>query len=156
LYNRRFFEEQIEKDYSYSRRHKTPLSLALGDVDHFKQINDVHGHQAGDFVLREFAKLASATLRKEDTLYRIGGEEFAVLMPGTNRAGAVMACERLRTSVERRVFDYSGVRLHVTVSFGVAELDVDGHDEPAALVQQADRHLYAAKAGGRNQTRGPT
>jgi two-component system cell cycle response regulator len=155
-YNRRFFEEQLEQDYSYSKRHAAPLSLAIGDLDHFKQVNDVYGHQAGDFVLREFVKLVSGMVRNEDTLYRVGGEEFAVLMRGTNLAGAMVACERLRAAVERQGFEYRGAKLHVTLSFGVAELDVGRHDNPAEFVQQADSHLYAAKAGGRNQTRGPT
>lgn len=156
LYNRRFFEEQLEKDYTYCRRHKAPLSLALADLDHFKEINDAHGHQAGDSILREFARLVTGMVRNEDMFYRIGGEEFALLMRGTRLAGGLMVCERLRAAVEAQQFDHSGRKLHITVSFGVAELDVGVHEEPADLVQQADRLLYAAKANGRNQTQGPT
>jgi diguanylate cyclase (GGDEF)-like protein len=153
LFNKGFFEEQLRRDYSYSRRHGATLSLAMADLDNFKQVNDTHGHQAGDCVLREFARLVGSMVRGEDVMCRVGGEEFALLMRSTDRNGAVVVCERLREAVAGHIFEVcGGKRLSITASFGVAELEVTRHPTPAALVEEADLLLYAAKRGGRNQT----
>lgn len=147
--NRRAMEEALGREAALARRHGHPLSMVMMDIDHFKRVNDTHGHPGGDQVLRIFAKLTSSLLREGDVLFRYGGEEFAVLLPHTALEGALNAAERILSAVAATPFDVAGGVLNITASAGVASLTPTG-DGPA-LVAQADVALYAAKNGGRNR-----
>jgi two-component system, cell cycle response regulator len=148
--NRRGFEEALTKEYAFARRHGRALSLLAFDVDHFKRVNDTHGHPVGDYVLRRLAEIVGGSIRSEDVFARIGGEEFVVLIRDVAMGGAIECAERLRCAVERTVFETGGVRIPVTVSIGVATLQSALHSSPKALVESADRALYEAKHTGRN------
>lgn len=150
LANRRAFFEAAELELARWRRSPRPLSLIVFDVDHFKRVNDTHGHPAGDDVLRQLAGILSATFRDVDVVARIGGEEFAVLLPSTDLEGAMAVADRLRQAVESRPVIVDGVTIRSTLSGGVATMDAStsGLD---ALLKRADQALYAAKAGGRNR-----
>ena len=151
LARRDVFDARLRQEAMRSARTGRPFAVALADVDHFKRINDGHGHRAGDRVLQEVARILSAHSRALDVVARYGGEEFAVLLPETGRAAAVIAAEKLRAAVEAATIDVSGARLHVSISVGVAGSD-PAH-EGADLVAMADEALYAAKRAGRNQVR---
>jgi diguanylate cyclase (GGDEF)-like protein len=146
LLNRRGFEERFELELERARRTGDPLTLLVGDLDRYTDLNDRFGHAAGDATLATVARTLGATARTIDTVARVGGEEFALLLPATNAEGGLEAAERLRTSVARSVGN-DGAPL--TISFGVAEV---GHAEetPPSLMHAADTALYAAKAAGRN------
>lgn len=145
VHNRRSFDERLSSECAASRRHKRPLSLMLADIDDFKKINDRLGHLTGDRVLRRVAETLRRNVRQEDTVFRYGGEEFAVLARETPLDGAVMLAERLRKAVS--VMDAGGVT--ATVSIGVAELD--GGQPNEGLIACADRRLYLAKQHGKNR-----
>lgn len=153
--NRRHFVELAHRERERTLRSGSPLSLCLFDADHFKNINDSHGHVAGDHVLTAIAQAANGALRKSDVLGRLGGEEFGILLPDTELAGALTVAERVREAVAEREVQSgeatSGDRpsISITISLGVAELR---GDEPIeALLKRADRALYAAKDLGRNR-----
>jgi diguanylate cyclase (GGDEF)-like protein/PAS domain S-box-containing protein len=148
--NRRTFFEAAEIEMARWRRQPRPLSLLLLDADHFKAINDQHGHPAGDAVLRDLAATLSAGFREVDVVARVGGEEFAVLLPSTGLEGAVAVANRLLAAVAARSVEVDGVRIPYCVSGGVATMDdsVSGLD---ALMKRADEALYAAKHAGRNR-----
>lgn len=152
LFNRRKFQEEFEREVVRARRYGRPLALILFDVDHFKRINDTLGHLSGDNVLKGLARLARQLTRQEEIVARIGGEEFAVLCPETALIGARALAEKLRAAFEMEFFPYSGGKLSVTCSFGVAEL-MPGMKSSADLFAVADRLLYDAKAAGRNRVR---
>ena len=150
-FNKKYFLDRLETEIAYARRHQAHLSLLMFDVDHFKRVNDSHGHLAGDYVLQRLAKVAAATVRTEDVFARYGGEEFGVICRGVTLASAGILAERLRATVEATVFDHEGTRLPITISVGVA-----GHPEVqiengAQLIAAADAALYEAKRGGRNR-----
>jgi diguanylate cyclase (GGDEF)-like protein len=152
LANRRHLVAAIDTVVRRARRSGRALSLAILDIDHFKRINDTHGHPGGDAVLREIAAVLRETTRAGDLLGRIGGEEFAVLMPETDTAQAERACERLRAAVAGRTVSLGGsVATRVTVSTGVALLSASEAGDQ--FMCRADKALYEAKAGGRNQVR---
>jgi diguanylate cyclase (GGDEF)-like protein len=153
VFNRRYLMDFLTREISRCRRHERALSLVLVDVDHFKSINDRHGHAAGDQVLREVATLLGKDVRREECLARFGGDEFALVMPETGAAGALVVADRIRSRVERHAFSWSGQGIEVTISLGVAELGKAG-DGAEALVAEADAQLYAAKAAGRNAAAG--
>ncbi len=150
-FNRRTFLELADKEIARSRRAGSALSLVLLDLDHFKRINDQHGHVVGDGVLIRFTKIVQACLRCEDLLVRYGGEEFCVLLPDVALDGAVALAERIRQSVERTGFGGGSSPLRVTVSAGVARLGREDSDDIAHLLKRADEAMYGAKAAGRNQ-----
>lgn len=150
-FNKRFFTDQVEMDYTHAVRHSLPLSLLILDVDFFKQVNDTHGHAAGDSVLRILGSTIKTSIRNEDVCCRIGGEEFAVIMRDCNKADALVLAERLRELVERTPVPFEGKKLDVTISIGVATLDIDRHDNADQLTAEADKYLYEAKRGGRNR-----
>jgi two-component system cell cycle response regulator len=150
-FNKRYFTERIESEYLYAVRHDAPMSLMFIDIDHFKRINDVHGHPAGDYVLVELAKLAHGCLRNEDIFSRYGGEEFAVISRGTDAAESQALAERLRRAVETHAFSYEGKPIAVTISVGVARAPRVGVTSPADLVAVADETMYTAKRSGRNR-----
>jgi diguanylate cyclase (GGDEF)-like protein/PAS domain S-box-containing protein len=154
--NRRHFVELSQRERERTLRSKSPLSLCLFDADRFKSINDNHGHAAGDQVLSEIARSASAVLRKSDVLGRLGGEEFAVLLPDTDLAGARIVAERVRAAVAACVVTSSEVAdgaelrpIRVTISVGVAELR--GDESLESLLKRADCAMYAAKDAGRDR-----
>ena len=120
------------------------------DIDFFKVINDTHGHLAGDYVLKELARVVGQRLRGEETFARYGGEEFCVVVPETPQTGALALAEDLREQVESSQFSFQGERIKCTISCGVAML-VDAHKEPTALLKAADENLYVAKRTGRNK-----
>lgn len=153
-FNKRFLSEQLRVEYAWHRRHDQPLTLILLDVDHFKRINDEFGHLVGDTVLRELTARCQNASRTEDILARYGGEEFACLLRQTEGQRGVEIAERMRIAVEETPFVYRGpgraVTVSVTVSAGVVALTKD-MQQPEALLEKADRLLYQAKHGGRNQ-----
>jgi diguanylate cyclase (GGDEF)-like protein len=151
IQNKRAFETALEREISRSHRYRHPLSLVLFDIDHFKRLNDVHGHLAGDAVLRQLASLVSANLRREDVLARVGGEEFALVLPEIDRDHAAAVAEALRLLVERTPCRFEEESMPITCSFGVAELALDPPMGGTELYKLADERLYAAKQGGRNR-----
>jgi len=153
LANRRAFQDSAERAWAGAVRRGEPVSLALLDIDHFKQINDRHGHHSGDVVLRSLAATASSCVRGGDLLARIGGEEFAVLMPDADEASAAEAMERLRRSLETQSALVDGGSIAFTVSIGVTTAVAEGGatEGIATLLKTADHALYAAKGAGRNQ-----
>ncbi len=150
IFNRRYFEDAIERELSRSRRYARSLSLVLLDIDHFKKINDTYGHLAGDAVLKEFALKVASRTRREDVFARYGGEEFALLLPEVDTKGAGLMAEKARKLVERHSFSYDGDAISVTVSAGVAMAQKKKIEDAAELLHRADQKLYEAKAAGRN------
>ena len=150
--NKRFFMETLEREIARGQRYQRPLSLVIFDLDHFKLINDTYGHLAGDYVLKSLASAVKQRIRREDVFARYGGEEFAIVLPEIALSTAVTFAEKIRQLVEQHEFRFEKSRIPVTISVGVAGTEgqqVDGE----TLIKQADEHLYAAKAGGRNQVR---
>ena len=143
-------EDVAADELARSRRHGLPLSLLLLDIDHFKMVNDQHGHAAGDAALRQFAAAVRRCLRREDVFGRLGGEEFCALLPSTAVGGAAQLAERIRQSVANLAVEAGGHRLSLKVSIGVASLGEQGGNW-GELVNQADRAMYAAKRAGRNR-----
>lgn len=148
LANRRRFTETLRMELARARREGQSFSLLLADVDHLKHINDTHGHAAGDAAIRHVAAALKRARRETDVAARLGGEEFALVLPGTNLPGAVQVAERIRSQLEAS--EITGGVGTVTVSLGVATCPEDGGEE-TALLRAADERLYAAKANGRNQ-----
>jgi len=149
LRNRRYVETILEKELAKWKRYGTPLTCLMVDVDHFKKINDQHGHLAGDAALKGLAELLTRSLREADTAARWGGEEFLILLPQTEiTAASVPAFKILRAVSDWRLAQLQG--LQVTVSIGIASADVTA-DTPAKLVRAADHALYEAKNKGRNR-----
>lgn len=148
--NRRSFFEQGEKELHRARRHKRPLSLMMVDIDHFKRVNDTHGHAIGDEVLKRLVSKCNDTLRTQDILGRFGGEEFAAVLPEVGLASATKAAERLRRALEDLEVETSEGTLKFTVSIGVSECRYDDESLETALAR-ADKALYSAKESGRNR-----
>lgn len=146
LKNHRTFQEKLAQEFERSQRYRTPLSIALMDVDKFKTFNDTFGHPAGDGVLKLVARLLQEHARSTDFVARYGGEEFVVILPGTDATGGRIAAERMRSAIEEALWDLRPI----TVSIGLAtcEAELSG---PAAFIADADRALYAAKERGRNR-----
>lgn len=153
--NRRAFMDQAEKQAAAAQRLRYPLALLMIDIDHFKRINDGYGHPTGDKVLIKVAETIASQLRKQDTLGRYGGEEFCVLLPATNEAGAIALAEKLRLAVEAMPLQLGQNSISITISLGVAAWNATGEDcqlDCNTLLQDADRALYQAKEKGRNRT----
>jgi diguanylate cyclase (GGDEF)-like protein len=151
LYNFRYFEQSLSRELTRAKRYNAPLSLLFFDIDHFKTINDRLGHLAGDEVLRKVADVISGAVRSTDFACRYGGEEFAVIVPQTGRAGALLLAERIRVAVEKlKILKLRNQGLHLTISGGVSTLGNDGSDAEE-LIRAADQALYTAKSLGRNQ-----
>jgi diguanylate cyclase (GGDEF)-like protein len=148
IYNRRHFMARLDGEWKRFRRYGRPLSLLLLDIDHFKSINDRYGHDVGDQVIVAVARLCGTQTRDSDLAARIGGEEFAILLPETGLDDARAAAERLRAAVAEHPIDSNAGPIAVTVSIGVAPAERAG--DPADFVKRADEALYAAKRGGRN------
>ncbi|MCA9664491.1 MAG: GGDEF domain-containing protein [Myxococcales bacterium] len=148
-HNKRYLKDFLERELARSVRYGRPLSLVMFDLDHFKRINDTHGHLTGDHVLRELARRLHSRIRKEELLARYGGEEFAVVLPEAGHGGAIKFAEQLRKLVKAEPFEFEGDVIPVTVSVGVATIEGDSIDV-AEFIRRADRNLYRAKESGRD------
>ncbi len=151
LRNRRSFYEQGTQQVAAVKRYMGELSVLLIDIDHFKEVNDKFGHQAGDEVLVKVATLLGGIVRNGDVVARIGGEEFAVLLPETNRLGAAVLAERIRARVEKAEIVTADARIRVTISIGMAAFSAESVDTFDELLAVSDRRLYLAKNQGRNR-----
>ena len=149
-YNKRYLLEALESEFDRASALRSDFSIVFMDLDHFKQVNDTHGHEAGDVVLKEFTSLVrNDHIRPKDVFARYGGEEFVVLMNASAQVAAAFA-ESVRAAVEAHAFMYEGKRIPVTSSLGVAALTPD-IESAQALLKAADKALFSAKEGGRNR-----
>ena len=151
-FNRRHFMQLVDREWARAKRYNMDCALLLMDVDHFKRVNDTHGHLCGDKLLREIARVSAETLRQADVLARFGGEEFVVFLPHTDPLGALDVAERMRERVEHLSFSWEDRDVPVSVSLGVASLQYE-HLTLDHLIHDADEALYSAKAAGRNCVR---
>ena len=152
-YNRRSMFHHLEAEFSRCKRYGRSVSVLMVDIDHFKRVNDSHGHLVGDEALRSIARIMHAELRAMDLLCRYGGEEFCAILPETNHPGAARAAERLRSAVERTLIEHEAVKLSLTVSVGGASWSNTAGSEVPDLLARADESLLEAKRGGRNCVR---
>jgi two-component system cell cycle response regulator len=150
IFNKRKYEEEVQREFARARRHTRSLSLILFDVDQFKRINDSYGHLCGDFVLKRIASTAREIARPEDVLARVGGDEFAILLPETGLEGARALAERLHDKVEKLEHRYGDCEIDVRCTFGVALL-TSNMEGPQDLYESADQALLTAKREGRNR-----
>jgi diguanylate cyclase (GGDEF)-like protein len=150
LFNRQRILEEVERECRRADRYDIPMSVVMVDLDHFKSVNDNHGHQAGDKVLREFAATLRSTMREFDAAGRFGGEEFLVLLPHTEAAGAAVWAQRLVQQVEAMEVTFHGKAIRVTASCGVTTAR-SGMSCADSLIAASDAALYEAKAEGRNR-----
>lgn len=147
--NRAALDAALAREVELARRHRTPLSLIIMDIDKFKSINDTYGHATGDDIIKAFSQVVSGVIRRTDMFFRYGGEEFVILMSNTGRDGAQLLAERIRREIERMELSPPNTALAVTVSLGVASRR--GNEGGQSLLQRADSALYEAKAQGRNR-----
>jgi two-component system, cell cycle response regulator len=153
IYNKRYLLEMLQKDVAYCNRHQVPLTVVFADVDHFKQVNDTFGHAAGDAVLKRVAEIMESSVRREDTVARFGGEEFALMLRDCDGDAGFAFAERVRRRIAESDIVWGEEHIPVTISLGVAQLRremVDGQE----LLTAADRNLYRAKRAGRNRVDG--
>ncbi len=150
IHNKRYLHEALERELIRGRRHDRELAILIFDIDHFKRVNDAHGHLAGDFVLKELARVVQSRLRRDEVFARYGGEEFAVVLPETSLDGATLLAEALRQKVDEHEFVFQSDSIHATISVGAAVL-TEGDRTASDLLKRADERLYAAKNGGRNR-----
>jgi diguanylate cyclase (GGDEF)-like protein/PAS domain S-box-containing protein len=150
LYNRRYLDATLTRELIRVERAAAPVSLILGDLDHFKKVNDSHGHLAGDEVLRAFGNLIRRNARASDICCRYGGEEILLVLPGMSERDAVDRAELLRSAIAAAPVEYDGAQIAITASFGIARFPGDGQTADE-LIAAADTALYAAKAAGRNR-----
>ena len=150
-FNKKYFTDRLESEFTFAIRHQSPLVLVMFDIDHFKKVNDTHGHQAGDLVLSELSTLLTAALRAEDVFARYGGEEFAVICRGTDLTQAQIVGDRMRKAVETHRFTFEGTHIPVTISVGIAGMPDPAVKDATDLVARADKALYQSKHGGRNR-----
>ncbi|HET7059461.1 MAG TPA: diguanylate cyclase [Nitrospiraceae bacterium] len=151
LFNRRAFDQLLSQEVKAAERYRSPICLLLGDVDHFKAVNDRFGHPVGDALLKELAALLTASLREVDRVARYGGEEFAMILPRTDVASGTVLANRIREQIERHVFMIEGVPIRLTLSLGVAGYASGSIRTTEELVNAADQALYQAKTHGRNR-----
>jgi diguanylate cyclase (GGDEF)-like protein len=152
LYNRHFFQDRYDAEFAFARRHGAPLTVMMLDVDFFKSVNDTHGHQAGDAVLRSVGAALKRMTRKEDVTARYGGEEFVLLVRGVPEEHATQGAERLRRGIEALEIPWQDARLGITTSVGVATMSTQRvYSSPSELLAAADLALYRAKQEGRNR-----
>ncbi|WP_425404777.1 GGDEF domain-containing protein [Hwanghaeella sp.] len=149
-FNRRALMETAANEFARSRRYRSPLTIAVYDIDHFKKVNDTFGHDAGDEVIKHIAAVTEQSIRSVDIFGRTGGEEFSIILPDTDIHGAGVVAEKLRSAVEASVTPYSGKEIAVTISVGIGTVLPDDEDAAQAL-SRADQALYRAKQTGRNK-----
>ena len=159
LCNKVFSEKWLRRQLELVRKIQSPLSIMMGDVDHFKKVNDTYGHQAGDHVLKTVARLLQESIRKGDVAGRFGGEEFILIMPDTSQTGALIVAERFRKLIENAKVEFEGKVIPLTISLGTSTFLVPEKTEnplaeitDKALISQCDLALYEAKHSGRNRT----
>lgn len=153
LFNRRFYDQKIVAEYRRSKRNLTPLSLVLIDIDHFKAVNDTHGHLAGDECLVWVSEhIKNSLKRSADNAFRYGGEEFCLILPDTNGQGAIALAEVLRKRIAKQPCLYKGIEIALTISSGISTYIQDVDILPEQIFAGADKALYQAKDAGRNQT----
>jgi diguanylate cyclase (GGDEF)-like protein len=150
IHNRRAYQLRIHEELQRFHRYRQVFSLILFDVDHFKQVNDLYGHRAGDNCLKEIINRIKPSLRKSDFLARYGGEEFIIILPGTEKTKACLAAEKIRRLIENTTFLYQGQQIPVTISLGVTQVE-PGDKEPEGLFMRVDAAMYQAKKMGRNK-----
>ncbi|MEO6207445.1 MAG: sensor domain-containing diguanylate cyclase, partial [Candidatus Limnocylindrales bacterium] len=151
LNNARFFDPVLDRELAVAKRDGSDVSIVMIDIDHFKKLNDTHGHPGGDEALKAFARAVTGAVRESDTIARYGGEEFVVLLRDTDLAGATIAAEKIRAAVERTVVEIGPNRTaRMTASFGTASTSANGNDR-MLLMRIADAALYRAKESGRNR-----
>jgi len=150
LLNRGTWENLVDVEFGRVRRYGNPSCLVMFDIDHFKPVNDTHGHLAGDEVIRHAARVTLDSIRQTDSAGRYGGEEFGIILPETDNEGAAIICERIRMAIEESVVKTTAADIQYTISVGVAELDSQP-DNYMQWLQRADEALYEAKRGGRNR-----
>ena len=150
LYNFGYLRERIFVEFERARRFQTPLSVLMIDVNHLKVVNDTHGHPAGDLLLEQVASVLRAQIRMIDTAIRYGGDEFLVVLPVTNQAGAMIAAERIRLKIKELQIDYRDAAIKTTASMGVGTFPAPGVQDVDQIINAADKALYAAKHRGRD------
>lgn len=153
-HNQRYLRDYLDTELPRAASAGKPVALAMMDIDHFKQINDTHGHLGGDYALRELTQMLRKMVRSDDLFARYGGEEFALVMPYTSHADAVAMAEQFRAATESHPFCYDEKSFPITISIGVASTTGDPLLTASELIQQADERLYEAKLGGRNRVVG--
>jgi len=151
LFNKRYLMDRLDSELKFAQRHETSLSLLMIDIDHFKKVNDTHGHLAGDAVLENMASVLLKAVRNEDVVARFGGEEFAIVLRAIGLEPATGMADRLRRLVENTVVESGGKQLKATVSIGVAGFPATQAKTVADLIDAADKALYRAKHAGRNR-----
>jgi two-component system cell cycle response regulator len=150
-HNKRYLMEFLDRELSRSARYHRPMMLILFDIDHFKSINEEHGHLGGDFALRELASCVRSVIRKEELFARYGGEEFVLVLPESSMEEAIRVGERVRSMVENHTFEFENKTFQLTISMGVAGTSGGESLTPAELIRQADERLFHAKRQGRNK-----
>lgn len=150
LFNRRFWEETFALEHKRILRNQTSASVLMLDIDHFKRVNDNHGHPAGDYIIKTLAKVIKTSIRETDVAGRYGGEEFVVLLPDTSAENAKVVAERIRSTCESLVPVYEDTKIPFTVSMGIADFD-SNYKIHMTWLEKADQALYQAKQNGRNK-----
>lgn len=150
IFNRRYMEIKLKEEFSRAKRYGGEFSIIMFDIDFFKKINDVYGHQCGDFILKSISSRISSIMRNVDCLYRYGGEEFCCMLPETDISEAVKAADRFRKSVMEMENNFDGELIKITISLGVSAVNDEIHS-PERLLKMADDALYKAKKEGRNR-----
>jgi len=150
LFNRGYWEELLNSEYTRFQRYQKPVSLVMFDIDHFKKVNDTYGHQAGDEALRNTSMIIQQSMRTTDIAGRFGGEEFAVILPETDKESAMIFCERIRSSIEKSTITYENFTFQFTASMGICELSSEIKTANQWL-EYADQALFKSKNNGRNQ-----
>lgn len=148
-YNRRYFNTRLKEEFERHRRYRRAMSMLMIDIDHFKAVNDTHGHLCGDHVLKSVSGTIQSGLRRVDILARFGGEEFCAILPETDFEPSLILADRIRALVESAVYTFDGKEIRVTVSVGVPGAPAAG-DTPESFLRNADQALYEAKRAGRN------
>lgn len=150
IFNKKYLLESLDAEFKFAKVYQKPLSLIMYDLDFFKKVNDVYGHNAGDFILKETASLVKSAIRKEDVFGRFGGEEFCVLLPNTELKVAVELAERLRAMIEAHTFNFESQSIKQTVSIGVCQQS-NQHQSVQEFMEDVDKKLYDSKHNGRNR-----
>lgn len=151
IFNKRYFLDRFKEEFSHAKRMQHPLVLMMMDVDHFKKINDTHGHLAGDFVLAHLAKIVHKMVRASDIFARYGGEEFILLLRSSDEPGAIQLAERIRQTIAQTPAQFESHTIPTTVSLGVATLAENDFGSIEVFMEAADQYLYRSKQSGRNK-----
>jgi two-component system, cell cycle response regulator len=150
-FNKKYLLDRLATEFAYAQRHRSPLSVVMFDIDHFKRVNDTYGHLAGDAALYGVARLATQIVRTEDVLGRYGGEEFGIICRGVSVAAAAVLAERLRGAIEQTPLEWQGQSVRMTISLGVSGMPEIPANSPTELIAAADEALYESKRSGRNR-----